>query len=193
MALGTFTAPQRGNFIKSTPFPARDSKGHPLVVIVHGFKEDFKTEQYPNERPVAFVMVADLAPVLQGQAAKLYPNAILGGDAVADRLRDYAPGGKQNPDGEAIKLPVKLGTGTSKSSGRPYTTIEPLEGAELKLVETWDEKNPTALQDARQVLQDEADAAAAENGGSAPASNGKAPQPGTDDKALAAAIAALSR
>lgn len=189
MALGTFVAPQ-GNFIKATPFDAAANAGHPLIVIVHDFKEDFSTKEYPNERPVAFVMIADLAPVLQGQPAQLYANAILGGDAVADRLRAYAPGGNRNPDGELMKLPVKLGTAKSQKSGRNYRTIEPLEGAELKLAVTWDEKNPTVLQDERARLQAEADAEA-EKGGNAPkASNGKVDTKFNDD-ALEAAIAGL--
>lgn len=187
MALGTFKA-QAGNFIAATPFDAAASAGHPLVVIVHDFKEDFSTEAYPNERPVAFVMIADLAPVLQGQPVALYANAILGGDAVADRLRNYAKA--EDEAGNPVKLPVKLGTAKSQKTGRNYRTIEPLTGAELQLAIEWDEKNPTALQDERARLQAEADAKAEEKGGAA-VSNGKAPRPGTDDDALAAAIAGL--
>jgi hypothetical protein len=186
MALGTFVAPQ-GNFIKSTPFNAAANEGHPLIVIVHDFKEDFSTEAYPNERPVAFVMIADLEPVKTGGKAILYANAILGGDAVADRLRKYAG---TDEEGNYTKLPVKLGSAKSQKTSRNYRTIEPLEGAELKLATVWDEANPTALQDERARLQAEADAEA-EAGGNAPkaTSNGK----GTDfdDDALAAAIAGL--
>lgn len=186
MALGTFKA-SSGNFPAATPFDADANKGHPLIVIVHDFREDFSTKQYPKERPVAFVMIADLAPVLQGKPAVLYGNAILGGDAVADRLRAYA--GKDE-EGNYTKLPVKLGTAKSQKTGNNYRTIEPLEGDELKLATIWDEKNPTALTDERDRLQAEADAEAEKGGGTA-ASNGRAPQPGTDDDALAAAIAGL--
>lgn len=190
MALGTFVA-NSGNFPAATPFDADANKGHPLIVIVHSFKEDFSTKQYPKERPVAFVMIADLAPVLNGQPAQLYGNAILGGDAVADRLRAYAPGGDRNPDGDLIKLPVKLGTGVSQKTGNRYRTIEPLDGAELKLATTWDEKNPEALQNERARLQAEADANAERNGGQA-VTNGKAPADTKfNDDALEAAIAGL--
>jgi hypothetical protein len=187
MALGKFVAPQ-GNFIKSTPFNAQAAEGHPLIVIVREFNPEFSTEAYPNKRPVAFVMIADLEPVKAGGAAVLYANALLGGDAVADRLKDYA--GAEDEDGNPVKLPVKLGQKASKQGGRKYRTIEPLTGAELALAVAWDEKNPTALQDERARLQAEADAEAAKNEG-----NGAAPKAGTgtkfDDSALEAAIAGL--
>lgn len=186
MALGTFKAAQ-GTFIASTPFNAAASEGHPLVVIVREFNPEFSTEAYPNKRPVAFVMIADLEPVKTGGQAVLYANALLGGDAVADRLKDYA--GAVDEDDNPVKLPVKLGQKASKQGGRKYRTIEPLTGAELALVSAWDEKNPTALQDERARLQAEADAEAekqGKSGAAAPKADSK-----FNDDALAAAIAGL--
>lgn len=200
MALGQFKT-NSGVFVQATPFDAAANQGHPLVVIVRDFREDFSTEAYPNPRPVAFVMIADLQPLLSGGEPVLYGNAILGGDAVADRLRDYA--GALDENGEPIKLPVKLGTAKSQKSGRNYRTIEALTGAELALAVKWDEKNPTALQDERARLEAEAAARAEEqeaNGGSqtpaAPLSTTKTAAPkqqAIGDDALAAAMAALEK
>ena len=185
--LGPFKS-KAGNFLEATKFDAAANVGHPLVVIVHDFKEDFKTEAYPNPRPVAFVMIADLSPLLKGGEAILYGNAILGGDAVADRLRDYT--GAVNEDGSLVKLQVKLGNAVSNSTKRSYRTIEPLEGAELALAVKWDEKNPTALQDERARLEAEA-AARGEEEGSGNADNKASSAPVMDDDELAKAIAAL--
>lgn len=185
MALGQFKATS-GNFPKATPFDAAANAGHPLIVIVHGFKEDFSTQEFPNERPVAFVQIADLGPVASGGKAVLYGNAILGGDAVADRLRAYAEA--VDEDGNPVKLPVKLGTKRSEKTKRTYRTIEPLTGAELKLAVAWDEANPTALQDERARLQAEADAEAEKNDKAAPKGGGNSQ---FDDDALNAAIAGL--
>jgi hypothetical protein len=193
MSLGEFKSNSGGAFPAGTPFDATANEGHPLVVIVHGFKEDFSTAAYPNPRPVAFVMVADLQPLLEGGQPVLYGNAILGGDAVADRLRPYA--GQVGEDGEPVKLPIKLGKAKSNSTGRTYRTVEALTGAELALAVKWDTKNPTALQDDRARLVAEAEARSQEEE-SAPAKATSAPKAASkaqtiSDEALEKAMAAL--
>jgi hypothetical protein len=186
--LGEFKNNGGGAYPESTKFDADANLGHPLVVIVHDFKEDFTSERFPNPRPVAFVMIADLNPLLSGGQPVLYGNAILGGTAVADRLRGYA--GATNEDGTPVKLPVKLVTvQPKKKGGNPYRGIEPLAGAELDLAAKWDAKFPTALQDERQRLLDEAAARAAEE--EADAKPAPAKEAAIPDDALAAAIAAL--
>lgn len=191
MALGTFKAPQAG-FIPATKFDAAANAGRPLIVIVREYKEDFSTDAYPNPRPVVFVMIAELSGAINGGEATPYVNALLGGQAVADRLKAYA--GAQDDDGNPVKLPVKLGKAVSKRTGRAYQTIEPLSGTELDFAEAWDAANPTFLQDERARLQAIADAEAEQDKAPA-ASNAKAAGNGAgtgfDDDALKAAMARL--
>lgn len=156
MALGTFVAPAAGNFIKADKFDPRVNANKPLIVKVRDFNPEFSTKEFPEKRPVVFVDLVDLSPVVAktGQAEVLV-SVIWGSAAMVDRLKGYA--------GTDEKLPLTISSVKSQQTNRTYFTVEPLEGVALKLAGAWDDKNPTAMDDLRAQREAEAEAEGAQN------------------------------
>lgn len=142
MALGQFVPPAAG---KAGSFDPRNHADKPLIVVVREFRPQFTTRAYPNPKDV---IICDIVDIL---ADAVHVSVIWGSAAIVDRLKDQAP-----KDGaEPTRLPVKISHVQSASTGRMYTTVDPLDGKALELAAAWDAKFPTRIDDERAARQDE--------------------------------------
>lgn len=142
MALGTWTPPSSGT---AGSFDPRNHADKPLIVVVREFRENFTTRKYPNPKNVIIVDVVDIL------ADTVHVSVIWGSAAIVDRLKDQAP----KPGEQPQRLPVVIRHVASASTGRTYTTVDPLEGKALELAAAWDAKYPTRIDDERAARQSE--------------------------------------
>lgn len=142
MALGTFTPPAGG---KAGSFDPRNHADKPLIVVVREFRPNFTTRAYPNPKDV---IICDIVDIL---ANAVHVSVIWGSAAIVDRLKDQAPKDGAAPE----RLPVKISHVQSASTGRMYTTVDPLDGKALELAAAWDAKFPSRIDDERAARQDE--------------------------------------
>ena len=199
MPLGTFV-PKTGN--KAGSFKPQDNYDKPLIVVPREFRPDFVTKQYPNPKDVVIYDVADLSPLLKGEAVAITTGVITGSKAIVDQLHAAMEKAKKDGSTDDPKLPVKF-VQRLNAANVVYYSVEPLdpESKEFQLAVKWEEKNPTAI-DAARAEKEEADAraevekvaatmpgTAADTADTAAAAAAPAPRMADDD--LEKAIAAL--
>lgn len=123
----------------------RNYYGRPLLVRVNEFVPDFTSQRFPDPKPVVFVDVVDL------MSGTIFINALWGGGAVVDNLREYA--------GTEVVLPLVANNATS-SGGNNYIGLAALDDNTAAMAGQWAQTNWGVVEQTRQQRMAAAQAAA---------------------------------
>lgn len=123
----------------------RNYFGRPLLVRVNEFVPDFSSQAFPTPKPVVFVDVVDLA------SGQIFINALWGGGAVVDNLKDHA--------GTNVVLPL-LANNAVGGNGRNYIALAALDDATAAQAGQWYQQNWGVVEQTRQQRMAAAQAAA---------------------------------
>lgn len=137
----------------------RNYFGRPLLVRVTEFVPDFKSQKYPEPKPVVFADVVDLA------SGQIFINVLWGGGAVVDNLKDHA--------GTDVVLPLVANNAVG-GSGQNYIALAALDDNTAAQAGQWYQQNWGVVEQTRQQRMAAAQAAAPVQQGFAPA-QGQAP------------------
>jgi hypothetical protein len=113
----------------------RNYFGRPLLVRVNEFVPDFSSQSFPNPKPVVFVDVVDLA------SGNIFINALWGGGAVVDNLKEHA--------GTNVVLPL-LANNAVGGNGRNYIALAALDDATAAQAGQWYQQNWGIVEQTRQ-------------------------------------------
>lgn len=122
----------------------RNYFGRPLLVRVNEYVPDFASQAFPNPKPVVFVDVVDLA---QGQ---IFINALWGGGAVVDNLKEHA--------GTDVVLPL-MAQNAVGGNNRNYIALTALDDATAAAAGQWYQQNWATVEQTRQQRMAQAQAA----------------------------------
>lgn len=122
----------------------RNYFGRPLLVRVNEFVPDFSSQAFPNPKPVVFVDVVDLA------SGNIFINALWGGGAVVDNLKEHA--------GTDVVLPL-MSQNAQGGNGRNYIALVALDDATTAQAGQWYQQNWGYVEQTRQQRMAQAQAA----------------------------------
>jgi hypothetical protein len=123
----------------------RNYFGRPLLVRVCEFVPDFSSQAFSNPKPVVFVDVVDLA------SGQIFINALWGGGAVVDNLKEHA--------GTDAVLPL-VANNALGGNGRNYIALAALDDATAAQAGQWYQQNWGVVEQTRQQRMAQAQAAA---------------------------------
>jgi hypothetical protein len=141
MTLQNFTPKAR---IQGDKMDLRNYYGRPLLVRVNEFVPDFTSPRFPDPKPVVFVDVVDLA------SGQIFINALWGGGAVVDNLKEHA--------GTNVVLPLMAQQ--AQGSGNAYIALVALDDATAAAAGQWYQQNWGVVEQTRQQRMAAAQAAA---------------------------------